>query len=579
VDASRRSQSALRQWLVIGPFPPGGARGPASAVDPNASYDGLAGPVKWHRWERTGADTAVPVAELIGHAGPPVATACASVFVYSRRAATEPLWVSATGAAVCSINGRECLRAAAGTEATAVVRLEHGWNRILLELTGLDLRFSAGLDRPEYREREHYFVYATLFGKGPDDPVQAIETGSPATEWRRSEPDVVVYLPREGDRRDGDNEHFLVVPAPSGRGLIAMWTRSTTEAFGDNHLVLSRSADGTSWSAPEHIVGCRTDSDHLQASWGFPMISRGGRLYCFYQKSLRGTPGGGASSVMAGLQSDDEGASWREGPDIQVPTERLDRRDSGSPRAGFIVWQNAIRDRAGRPLAGYSGAGLGFMRFDNLDDGPDIADLRITFLPASGELVNLPRWVDRSHHCGEPSVVLLPDGRLFSTMRTTTGYVWYTVSGDDGESWSEPEVLRYRDGGEKVRHPLAPCPIYPLGDGRFLLLYHNNDEWAGRVARGAEIPAGMGIFTHRRPAFVAVGEHRPGAHQPLWFSPPRRILDNAGVIVSAKTSDEIATYTSFTVWAGRRTLWYPDRKYYLLGKHITDETLRGLEAP
>ena len=48
------------------------------------------------------------------------------------------------------------------------------------------------------------------------------------------------------------------------------------------------------------------------------------------------------------------------------------------------------------------------------------------------------------------------------------------------------------------------------------------------------------------------------------------------MIVGPKRTAEIATYTSFTEFKGRRTLWYPDRKYYLLGKHITDELLADM---
>ena len=41
-------------------------------------------------------------------------------------------------------------------------------------------------------------------------------------------------------------------------------------------------------------------------------------------------------------------------------------------------------------------------------------------------------------------MALLPDGRLFSTMRTWTGEIWYSVSDDDGHAWRRPEILRYR---------------------------------------------------------------------------------------------------------------------------------------
>lgn len=57
----------------------------------------------------------------------------------------------------------------------------------------------------------------------------------------------------------------------------------------------------------------------------------------------------------------------------------------------------------------------------------------------------------------EPSLVLLPDGRLLMTMRVRTdpgdgtilssGKFW-TVSADLGKTWAEPEPLRYTDGSQ-----------------------------------------------------------------------------------------------------------------------------------
>jgi hypothetical protein len=80
----------------------------------------------------------------------------------------------------------------------------------------------------------------------------------------------------------------------------------------------------------------------------------------------------------------------------------------------------------------------------------------------------------------------------------------------------------------------------------------------------------------RRPAYLALGEFRKDGYQPIWFSRPKLFADNDGVITGPKKTAEIATYTSYTEYGGKRTLWYPDRKYYLLGKHITDEFLEGM---
>ena len=584
------SSAAFPRWLILGPLPSRGEGprcrppGPERELDPNATYEGVAGPTRWRGWQQAPSqDAVVRVSEEPGPSGG--GRVYASALVYCRRELTGTLLVGSTCPATAFVSGNPvALKPRAdqgpGQETEARVTLRHGWNRILLKLQceSTVCAFAAGLTTAAGEPLPDVRVHTTLFGRNPDDASQAIETGPPASEWQRSGPDVVVYLPREGDWNDGDNEHFLVFPAPSGAGLLAMWTQGTVEAHGDNHIMLSRSADGITWSPPEWIVGCHPNSAEFQASWGFPVVARTGRLYCFYQKSPRGTRGGGTSNVMGGLSSDDEGRTWLPGPDIHVPTAPLNPREPDSGTHGFIVWQTPVRDRLGRWLAGYTGGGLGFMRFDNVAQGPDIADLEITWLPGKGPLVNLPRYVDTSHHCGEPSLVLLPDGRLFTTMRTTTGYIWYSVSTDDGASWRDPEVLRYRDEGKPVLHPLAPCPLYPLRDGRYLLLYHNNEYYAAKMAAGEELPAGMGIFTHRRPAFVALGEYRAQAHQPVWFSAPRKILDNDGVVVSAKTSNEIATYTSLTDFNGKQTLWYPDRKYYLLGKQITDGLLAGLRV-
>ena len=45
-----------------------------------------------------------------------------------------------------------------------------------------------------------------FFGKSPLDKNQELEIGDPETEWKRSNPDIVVYKPKEGDLNDGDND-------------------------------------------------------------------------------------------------------------------------------------------------------------------------------------------------------------------------------------------------------------------------------------------------------------------------------------------------------------------------------------
>ena len=427
-----------------------------------------------------------------------------------------------------------------------------------------------------------------------------IKVGNPAEEWKRSRPDVVVYRPKENGANDGDNEHFLVFESPKG-DLLAMWTQSSVEAHGDNHIMLARSKDGATWSEPMKLAGPGPSEQIPEASWGFPLVSKSGRIYCLYAQDTpdRRDARGRFLKIndIGVVYSDDDGHTWTLGASIPWPKGPLDHPDGAGETWNWIVYQKPIRDGKGRLLAGYSywastpvrtdispgaaDSGVKFMRFDNADEGPDPKDLKVTHLMLPGKGLSVISTLDpRLTDSEEPSLVLLPDKRLFVTMRTFTGYIWYSVSGDDGESWRKPEPLRYRDNGDPIPHPKAPCPIYAMSNGRYLLLYFNNPGALGPYNQFAphEVWKTNTWNYIRRPAYLSAGEFRPKAHQPLWFSPPKLFADTDGVIVGPKKTAEIATYTSYTEFRGKRMLWYPDRKYYLLGKHISDSFLSGMSA-
>ncbi|MFO7611379.1 MAG: sialidase family protein [Clostridia bacterium] len=425
---------------------------------------------------------------------------------------------------------------------------------------------------------------------------EGIPLGNPDAEWARSNPDIVLYMPGGQGAYVNDNEHFIVFPEPFGEGLLAVWTQSSCEAHGDNHLVLARSGDGVSWGAPEYITGAAPDGSGKQASWGFPVVSRKGRIYLFYTKELdlfdNNRQGSGA---MGCIYSDDSGCNWVDGAEIQMPVSRYDNPDPGVPK-NWIVWQPPVRDSQGRFIAGYTlvtskalkpqpdmwvnaDSHSYFMRFENIDDNPAPGDIRITWLPKGDMGLGVPN----SKHpdistCQEPSVVLLPDGRLFAVMRTMTGYVYYSVSDDDGLTWRTPDRLRYRDDGEGIMHPLSPCPVYRMDNGLYFILFHNNPGICGGFSQFKDSWEMNEANFLRNPTYISIGEYREGAAQPIWFGSPYRLFDTDGIAVGPKQTSEIATYTSYLEWKGKRILWYPDRKFYLLGKYMTDGLLEKIHG-
>jgi len=414
-------------------------------------------------------------------------------------------------------------------------------------------------------------------------------------EWERTDPDIIVYLPKGVS--DGDNEHFQVFKAPKSDELLAIWTQSSVEGRGDNRAALARSMDGVSWSDPVIIKGKAPGRDEGQASWAFPVVAKTGRIYCFYTKELAKIDVRQSSGVMGTMYSDDNGYIWLDGADIAVPKTKYDNQDPGTP-PNWIVWQQPIRDAKGRWIVGYTrttsetvikkpnrnwpdhDSRSAFIRFDNLDSGPAPKDLKLSWLPTESDGIEVPHKVyPKISTAQEPALVLLPDGRLFTIVRTMTGSIWYSVSDDDGESWRAPEVLRYKDGGKTVDNPIAPCPIYRMENGKYLLVFNNNNGKVGEYDQFRKNWKINQLNFLRNPAFIAVAEFKKDAHQPLWFSEAKEILNSDGIVFGPKGTTSVAMYPSLTEHKGARVLWYPDRKHFLLGLNITDEMLKGMSAP
>ncbi|MFB3825240.1 MAG: sialidase family protein [Bryobacteraceae bacterium] len=440
--------------------------------------------------------------------------------------------------------------------------------------------------------REILAMMAAAAPAQQEDPQQVL-----ARELQRTRPDYIVFVPKhwDGSTNDGHNEHFLVFDGPD-KSLMAVWTQSPGGMGGPrNRIVFSRSGDdGVTWAPPKRVAGPagRDDPAHM-ASWGFPMVSRSGRIYVIWNQN-DGSKGWIQMHTgrMAGCYSDDLGATWSDPQLIEMPRSPYDDPTGKTP-AEWIVWQLPMRDLKGNYFVGYSHwlnparaylkkteswtqieSVVEFMRFENVDRNPQPRDLRIRYSAWGEKALRAPYYRDPMLSVAqEPSIVRLPDKSLFCVMRSNSGYIWYSTSRDDGENWISPRPLLRKDFGQPILQPVGCDPIYQLADGRYILLHHNN---RGDIESRPEATQGP-----RYPAYIALAEFRPGADQPLWFSESKMLMDSGGIGVNGSKGGQtgVGLYTSFTTRKGNNVLWHPDRKFFLLGKKITPEFLAGLGAP
>ncbi|MBM3213358.1 exo-alpha-sialidase [Candidatus Poribacteria bacterium] len=405
-----------------------------------------------------------------------------------------------------------------------------------------------------------------------------------ATEVNRTRPDYVVYRPSGEFERDSENQQIIVTPTPRGT-FLATWTMSTHENHPDQRIVVSRSGDrGRTWSAPVVIDGASA-SDRPGtglASWSFFIQAPDlGRIYLFCNKNIGITDcRDDTTGILRFRYSEDDGRTWSEPFDhLRIGRGALDHPDPAVP-VNWVACFQSFLNADGVPMEGWTRWGTGspnllnidsevwFWRFDNILTETDPSQIRMTTLPdAPNGLRVASRDAPSISVAQEPATVRLPDGRLLTAMRTLNGYLAYSIGTGDGAEWSDPEPLRYQDGGELVLNPISPAPLYETGDGGYFLLFNNNDG----TSFGGTNPTDY--RRNRRPSWIAAATYAPDDHQPLRFGTPRLLCDTDGVVLGPSRRVEPASYPSYFMDGEDRFLWYPDRKHFVLGKRLSARLL------
>ena len=388
-------------------------------------------------------------------------------------------------------------------------------------------------------------------------------------------PDYVVFIPKQPQavaKRNiampGDtyNDHFQVIYKPQNQMLFAFWTQASKEADTDQHIAFSKSADkGRTWTPPVILAGSHNKKNPgLLASWQQPMLAKSGRLYCLWNQQT--TSAGPHCGQMFGAFSDDDGDTWS-APKMVPMTVRMDN-DPADPLIppSWCNWQRPLRlGRDGRYFVGVSrhgkapyderyGCKIDFLQYDNIDDDPPVEKIHLTHFSTNRAALTAPKLNDYEPAAEEAAIVKLPDGRLFAMMRSSCGSPLWSQSRDGGATWDAVKVLKDAHGNP-YKHPRSPCPLYDwkgceAASGMYFALVHNTFD-----------PSLPNAYQPRGPLYLIAGHFDPEAEQPIQFAEPKLFAPRKG---------GNSFYTSYTVIDGKGILWFPDKKFYLLGREIDD---------
>lgn len=166
-------------------------------------------------------------------------------------------------------------------------------------------------------------------------------------DWKRTNPDLVVYLPAEPPYASEAIDHVLVDVTPGG-DLLAVWTMATKENASDNSVVCARSKDGgVSWTSPKAIAS--PEKLGTYCNFGWPVKSKTGRIYVFFNFAP-GIGEGFVNAIMRCNYSDDDGTTWIDGSvDIPYRRSKFDHPDP-AVLSRCIVWQKPVQDAKGKQV-------------------------------------------------------------------------------------------------------------------------------------------------------------------------------------------------------------------------------------
>jgi hypothetical protein len=459
----------------------------------------------------------------------------------------------------------------------------------------------SGTVREEMRRRE--FAYADVF--------------------RHPEVEGGIYDHRGHARTDldpaisacGKNESNCTVFLSDGTWL-STWGQGYSEGHPQERIVFSLSSDtGRTWTPPAPVVESRPEKEE-RAAYGIPfVVPETDRVYVFFfvtaltdgpvwvvegvhRPGCRRRPEHGSGRLYF-VFSDDRGANWSRRVEVPLPNREVNvipGRVHGWVNhppvvtAAGDVFFTISSARPNQRCWQLGCAEVSLVHCVNILEERDPAGLEFELLPEGprGIRVDARKYLDSpalrrltGFFDGWPEDVVgnfqeltladLPGGRLLGVGRTYIGSPGFTVSSDRGRTWTPAEALCYRPGGEPIAHPMTMCPVAKTTDGRFVLLFTNNDG----TARGARHVWHGGGRT-RNPQWIAVGRAIPGEERNagLVFGEPMVLaeVEDSGP-TNLKTG---ISMPQFLEREGRFFVVYNINKEHILLDELPGEVIDGL---
>lgn len=352
------------------------------------------------------------------------------------------------------------------------------------------------------------------------------------------------------------NESNCTVQFADGMWLTT-WSQGSAECAPDEYIVFATSHDlGKTWSAPQRVIGWRTEYQE-RVAYGIPfLVPESERLYLFFFVDHRppwnGTPITPQRNGLHFIYSDDRGTTWSEPRKLPAELPKL----SSAPGhthcwvnhpptilpSGDVVFTVSLSTHGKHWQLGT--AEVRTIHCVNILTETDPAKLSFRVFPEGETGIR----VDGAKHVNNPSLARLI--QFFDPNQSAAEIAWnlqeltivplsqpdtwlgvgrcflgspaYTVTHDRGRTWTAAEPLRYAPDGPPIAHPMTMCPIARLADGRFILFFTNND---GSARGAAHVWHGDGHT--RNPQWFAIGRQIPGETRNggLVFGQPRILVD------------------------------------------------------